>query len=73
MWLQKPGVNTLAPLFELEGAGADAKIKSFSIQQSAPADFPTLRSHHLTVRWVWSVMRLCARLSLLCRGVGGCV
>jgi len=45
-WLEKAGVNTLRPRFELDDAGA---FRSFAIDQTAPEDWPTLRSHRLAV------------------------
>jgi len=43
-WLQTSGVNTLAAQFELD---ADGSYTSFSVLQSAAADYPTLRRHRL--------------------------
>ena len=43
-WLQTSGVNTLAAQFELDG---DGNYASFSVQQSAAPDHPTLRRHRL--------------------------
>ena len=45
-WLQTAGVNTLAPAFELD---ADGSYTSFSVQQSAHPDWPTLRRHRLGI------------------------
>ncbi|HEY0953005.1 aminopeptidase N [Nocardioides sp.] len=45
-WLQTAGVNTLSPVFELDAEGA---YSSFSVSQSAPADWPTLRRHRLGI------------------------
>ncbi|TGN66465.1 aminopeptidase N [Nocardioides eburneiflavus] len=45
-WLQTAGVNTLAPAFELDGEGAYA---SFSVEQTAHEDWPTLRRHRLGI------------------------
>ncbi|HET6937614.1 MAG TPA: aminopeptidase N [Nocardioides sp.] len=45
-WLQTAGVNTLAPEFELAD---DGTYSSFSIRQTAAADYPTLRRHRLGV------------------------
>jgi aminopeptidase N len=45
-WLEKEGVNTLRPRFELDGSGS---YRSFSIEQTAPADRATLRSHRIAV------------------------
>lgn len=45
-WLQTAGVNTLAPAFEL---GEDGTYSSFSVAQTAHADWPTLRRHRLGI------------------------
>jgi aminopeptidase N len=45
-WLQTAGVNTLRPRFDIDDAGA---FSSFVIEQQAPEDHPTLRSHRLRV------------------------
>ncbi len=45
-WLQTSGVNTLAPEFELD---ADGAYTSFTVRQTAPADYPTLRRHRLGI------------------------
>ncbi len=45
-WLQTAGVNTLAPVFDLD---ADGSYASFSIAQSAHPDWPTLRRHRLGI------------------------
>lgn len=45
-WLQTAGVNTLAPRFELDGQG---RYTSFSVEQSAHPDQPTLRRHRLGI------------------------
>jgi aminopeptidase N len=45
-WLQTAGVNTLRPRFEVDGNGA---FTSFAIEQEAPEDYPTVRSHRLRV------------------------
>ncbi len=45
-WLQTSGVNTLRPVFEV---GADGAFTSFVINQTAHADFPTVRRHRLGV------------------------
>ena len=49
-WLETAGVNTLRPavVFE-EGPEGPALIASFSVQQEAPPDHPTLRPHRLGV------------------------
>ncbi|KRF18004.1 aminopeptidase N [Nocardioides sp. Soil797] len=45
-WLQTAGVNTLAPVFELD---ADGNYASLSVAQSAHPDWPTLRRHRLGI------------------------
>ncbi|QIK77117.1 aminopeptidase N [Nocardioides piscis] len=45
-WLQTAGVNTLAPVFELD---ADGNYASFSVAQTAHPDWPTLRRHRLGI------------------------
>ena len=45
-WLEKEGVNTLRPRFELDASGS---YRSFSIEQTAPAGRATLRSHRIAV------------------------
>ncbi|WP_347753894.1 aminopeptidase N [Agrococcus sp. ProA11] len=45
-WLETAGVNTLRPRIELTGDGI---ISGFAIEQTAPADWPTLRPHRLAV------------------------
>jgi aminopeptidase N len=45
-WLQTAGVNTLAPAFTLDDDGAYA---SFSVEQTAHQDWPTLRRHRLGI------------------------
>ncbi|NHC22391.1 aminopeptidase N [Nocardioides sp. IC4_145] len=45
-WLQTAGVNTLAPRFELDDQG---RYASFSVEQSAHPDWPTLRRHRLGI------------------------
>ena len=45
-WLQTAGCNTLRPSFELAGDGSYA---SFAVEQEAPADHPTLRSHRIAI------------------------
>jgi aminopeptidase N len=45
-WLQTAGVNTLSPAFELD---ADGNYSSFSVQQSADPDWPTLRRHRIGI------------------------
>ncbi|MGZ4457280.1 MAG: ERAP1-like C-terminal domain-containing protein, partial [Nocardioides sp.] len=45
-WLQTSGVNTLTPEFELDDQG---RFTSFTIRQTAAADYPTLRRHRLGI------------------------
>ncbi|WP_166983775.1 aminopeptidase N [Paramicrobacterium fandaimingii] len=45
-WLETAGVNTLHPEVTVDSEGT---ITSFSIRQTAPADYPTLRPHRLAV------------------------
>jgi len=45
-WLETAGVNTLRPVFEVDG---DGRFTSFEVHQSAPDQWPTLRSHRLVV------------------------
>ncbi|MCC4907176.1 aminopeptidase N [Microbacterium sp. cx-59] len=45
-WLETAGVNTLTPAVE---ESVDGTITRFSIIQTAPADYPTIRPHRLGV------------------------
>ena len=45
-WLETAGVNTLRPRFETDG---DGRFTSFTVEQSAPEQWPTLRSHRLAI------------------------
>ena len=45
-WLQTAGCNTLRPSFELDDEG---RYASFAVEQEAPADHPTLRSHRIAI------------------------
>jgi aminopeptidase N len=45
-WLQTSGVNTLRPQFETDDEG---RFTSFTVEQSAIADHPTLRAHRLRI------------------------
>ncbi|CAG7609486.1 aminopeptidase N [Leucobacter soli] len=45
-WLETAGVNTLRPVFEVDG---DGRYTSFAIEQTAVADHPTLRPHRIAV------------------------
>ncbi|TDK28267.1 aminopeptidase N [Arthrobacter crusticola] len=46
LWLETAGVNTLRPEFTVD---EDGVITAFSIAQSAPEDYPTIRPHRLAV------------------------
>ncbi|MCL6421968.1 aminopeptidase N [Brachybacterium sp. JHP9] len=46
LWLETAGVNTLRPLVERD---ADGAVTSFAVEQSAAADYPTLRPHRLRI------------------------
>lgn len=45
-WLETAGVNTLRAKFELD---ADGNYSTFAIEQTAPADYPTLRPHRVAL------------------------
>ena len=45
-WLETSGVNTLRPSIELDESGA---IQNFVVLQSAPAAWPTLRTHRIAI------------------------
>jgi len=45
-WLETAGVNTLRPVFELDDEG---RYASFAIEQTAIAEYPTLRPHRIAV------------------------
>ncbi|HEY0534901.1 MAG TPA: aminopeptidase N [Actinoplanes sp.] len=45
-WLETAQVNTLRPIIEV---GADGTYGSVVVQQEAPADYPTLRTHRIGV------------------------
>ena len=46
LWLETAGVNTLRPAVE---ATNDGTITSFSVVQTAPIDYPTIRPHRLAI------------------------
>ncbi|MDR5699875.1 aminopeptidase N [Agromyces aerolatus] len=46
LWLETAGVNTLRPEIETDASGV---ITAFSVLQSAPADYPTIRPHRLAI------------------------
>ncbi|QBX54329.1 aminopeptidase N [Nocardioides seonyuensis] len=45
-WLQTAGVNTLTPSFDLD---SDGRYSSFTVQQGAHPQWPTLRRHRLGI------------------------
>jgi aminopeptidase N len=45
-WLQTAGCNTLRPTFALDAQG---RYTSFAVEQEAPSDHPTLRSHRIAI------------------------
>ncbi|HIY24045.1 MAG TPA: aminopeptidase N [Candidatus Brachybacterium merdigallinarum] len=45
-WLQTAGVNTLRPQIERDDAGT---VTRFAIEQTAPAEHPTIRPHRLQI------------------------
>ncbi len=45
-WLETAGVNTLRPAVEVDGSGA---FTSFTITQTAPAGWPTIRPHRMAI------------------------
>lgn len=46
LWLETAGVNTLRPALSVDDSGV---ITSFSIEQSAPAEWPTIRPHRMAI------------------------
>jgi aminopeptidase N len=46
LWLETAGVNTLRPRIEVDEAGV---ITAFAVEQSATADYPTIRPHRLAI------------------------
>ncbi|MGV7210775.1 aminopeptidase N [Oxalobacteraceae bacterium A2-2] len=44
-WLYQPGVNTITARYSCKGG----KVSGFSLEQSAPADYPTLREQRVQV------------------------
>ncbi len=46
LWLETAGTNTLRPVIELDAEGT---ITSFAVEQTAPADYPTIRPHRLAI------------------------
>ncbi|WP_067477618.1 aminopeptidase N [Actinomadura hibisca] len=45
-WLETAEVNTLRPVYEVDGEG---NFTSFVVQQEAKPDYPTLRSHRVAI------------------------
>ena len=45
-WLQTAGVNTLRPRFDVS---PDSDFTSFTVEQTAPEQYPTLRSHRIAI------------------------
>ncbi|GAA2599856.1 aminopeptidase N [Actinomadura fulvescens] len=45
-WLETAGVNTLRPVYEVDGNG---DFTSFEVVQEAKPDYPTLRSHRVAI------------------------
>src|SRR5580698_7294050 len=45
-WLEKAGVNTLRPSFDVD---AEGRFTSFAVVQSAVPEYPTLRSHRIAI------------------------
>ncbi|MBO2445752.1 aminopeptidase N [Actinomadura barringtoniae] len=45
-WLETAGVNTLRPVYEVDG---DGNFTSFEVSQEAKPDYPTLRSHRVAI------------------------
>jgi len=46
LWLETAGVNTLRPLVETD---SDGTITHFTVSQTSPEDWPTLRPHRLAI------------------------
>lgn len=46
LWLETAGVNTLRPVIETDSHG---RVMSFVVEQTAPAEWPTLRPHRLGI------------------------
>ncbi|MFI2485432.1 aminopeptidase N [Promicromonospora kroppenstedtii] len=46
LWLETAGVNTLRPIIETDSHG---RIMSFVVEQTAPAEWPTIRPHRLGI------------------------
>ena len=48
-WLETPGLNTLRATYDEDRTGDAPAFRSFRIDQEAPAEWPTLRSHRLAI------------------------
>ncbi len=73
LWLETAGVNTLRPVFELDDAG---RYSSFTIEQSAEAEYPTIRPHRIAVGLYaldGGVLRRTQRIELDVDGAGAAV
>ncbi len=46
LWLETAGVTTLRPVIERD---TDGTVRTFAVEQAAPADHPTLRPHRLRI------------------------
>jgi aminopeptidase N len=45
LWLETPSLNTIGSRWEADGD----RVSSFTLTQTAPDDYPTLRPHHLEI------------------------
>ena len=48
LWLETPSLNTIAARWDADGA----RVTRLALTQSSPADYPTLRPHHLEIAFV---------------------
>ncbi|MFV0435531.1 MAG: aminopeptidase N [Leucobacter sp.] len=46
LWLETAGVNTLRPVYEVDDEG---RYTSFAVEQTAIAEYPTLRPHRIAI------------------------
>ncbi|MBK0421073.1 aminopeptidase N [Leucobacter sp. CSA2] len=46
LWLETAGVNTLRPVFDIDD---DGNFVNFAIEQTAIADYPTIRPHRIAI------------------------
>jgi aminopeptidase N len=58
-WLEKAGVNTLRAEYTMDSSGA---FSAFAVEQTAPPDHPTLRTHRLAIGLYSSVDGRLARV-----------